>query len=110
MKLVTAFVQPFMAGQVVQALHGIEGVSGASMTDVRGFGRGRSDAASPEELYGGGKRVRVDVAVRDHLEHVVVAAILEAARTGKRGDGKIFVTELAGATRISTGETGDGAL
>lgn len=110
MKLVVAFIQPFMAQQVIQALHALPGVSGGSFTDVRGFGRGRDDVAEPEVLYGAAKRVRVEVAVRDEVAGEVVNAIRQAAHTGNRGDGKILVSDLAGALRISTGEEGDAAI
>jgi len=109
MKLVIAFIQPFMAQQVIQALHALPDVSGASFTDVRGFGRGRDDVAVPEVLYGAAKRVRVEVAVRDDVAHTVIEAIRQAAHTGKRGDGKIFVTNVENALRISSGEQGDAA-
>lgn len=107
--MIVAFVQPFMASDVVRALHGIPHLGGASFGDVRGFGRGRgrgAGAAASEELYGTAPRVRVEVMVPDELEDAVVRAIAGAARTGHRGDGKIYVTELTRAVRIATGEDG----
>lgn len=110
MKLVIAFIQPFMAQQVIQALHALPGVSGASFTEVRGFGRGRADVAVPEVLYGAAKRVRVEVAARDDVSVSVVDAIRRAAHTGNRGDGKIFVSHIETAIRISSGDEGDAAI
>ena len=110
MKLVIAFIQPFMAQQVIQALHALPGVSGASFTEVRGFGRGRDDVAVPEVLYGAAKRVRVEVAARDDVSVSVVDAIRRAAHTGNRGDGKIFVSHIETAIRISSGDEGDAAI
>ena len=110
MKLVIAFIQPFMAQQVIQALHALPGVSGASFTEVRGFGRGRDDVAVPEVLYGAAKRVRVEAVVRDDVSVGVVAAIRRAAHTGNRGDGKIFVSPVEDVIRIRTGERGPNAI
>lgn len=111
MKMVIAFVQPFMAGDVLHALHQVSGVTGATFTDVRGFGRDRhTDAALPEALFGAAAKVRVEVMVRDEYEDAVVRAIHGAARTGKRGDGKIYVAPVTRALRIATGEEGEAAV
>lgn len=110
MKKVTAYVQPSMAGKVTQALHRVPWLSGASFTEARGFGRGRTNGvllATEEELTGTVPKVRVEVVVPDELEDVVVQAIQGAARTGNRGDGKIYVTPVHRAVRISTGEEGE---
>lgn len=107
MKMVIAFVQPFMASHIVDALHQVPGVTGATFGSVQGFGRGRHGSAlENEELYGTTPRLRIEVAVPDELEEAVVSAIAGTARTGHRGDGKIYVVQLTRAVRISTGEEG----
>ena len=112
MKLVTAIIKPFKLDDVRAALSEI-GISGMTVTEVKGFGRQRGHT----ELYRGAEYVvdfvpktRVEVAVRDDLVDQVTEAIIGAARTGKVGDGKIFVTELVQVYRIRTGETGDQAI
>jgi len=107
MKMVIAFIQPFMAQQVVHALHRVPGLTGASFTEVKGVGRGRpTDAPSAEALYGTSNKVRVEVMVREDIADAVVRALHEGAQTGKRGDGKIYVLPVERAVRIATGEEG----
>lgn len=111
MRMIVAFVQPFMAADVSRALHKMPGLSGATFVKVRGFGRGRHQAAAdPEEIYGSSPRVRIEVIVPDDLEDAVVRTIAATAHTGSRGDGKIYVIEVLNAHRISTGEVGTQAL
>ena len=112
MKMVVAVVQDHMAQQVVDALHRIPDVTGATFSAVRGFGRGRrrDDDDSVEDLIGTLPRTRVEVVARDGVVPAVVAAIRSAAHTGKRGDGKVFVLPVETALRISNGDTGDVAL
>lgn len=111
MKMVIAVIQPFMAPDVVRALHRVPGLTGATFTDVKGFGRGRpTDQPSSEVLLGTADRVRVEVVVHDDLEDVVAHAIRQAAHTGKRGDGKIYVLPVNRAVRIATAEEGDDAV
>ena len=112
MKLVTAIIKPFKLDDVRAALSEL-GVSGMTVTEVKGFGRQRGHTA----LYRGAEYVvdfvpktRVEVAVRDELLEQVVEAIVAAAKTGKVGDGKIFVTAIARVIRIRTGETDASAL
>jgi nitrogen regulatory protein P-II 2 len=112
MKLVTAIIKPFRLDDVRNALSDV-GVNGMTVTEVKGFGRQRGHT----ELYRGAEYVvdflpksKVEVAVADDLVERVVEAITTAARTGKVGDGKIFVTDLHQSLRIRTGETGDNAL
>jgi len=112
MKLITAIIKPFRLDDVRNALAEV-GVNGMTVTEVKGFGRQRGHT----ELYRGAEYVvdflpkaKVEVAVADDLVERAVEAITAAARTGKVGDGKIFVTELEQALRIRTGETGEGAL
>ena len=112
MKLITAVVKPFRLDDVRNALAEV-GVQGMTVTEVKGFGRQRGHT----ELYRGAEyvvdflpKVKVEVAVADELVDRVIEAISTAAKTGKVGDGKIFVTELVQVYRIRTGETGDQAI
>lgn len=113
MKMIIAYVQSFMAKDVVHALHQVDGVTGATFTEVRGFGMGRrTDTPVPEVLYGTAVKTRVEVVVRNDLETAVVHAIRTAARTGQRGDGKIFVLPVSRGVKIASGAeaVGDEAL
>ena len=112
MKLVTAIVKPFRLDDVRNALAEV-GIQGMTVSEVKGFGRQRGHT----ELYRGAEYVvdflpkaKVEVAVSDDMVERVVETIIEAAKTGKVGDGKIFVTGIDQAWRIRTGETGDSAL
>jgi nitrogen regulatory protein P-II 2 len=112
MKLITAIIKPFKLDEVRAALSDL-GVSGMTVTEVKGFGRQRGHT----ELYRGAEYVvdfvpkaRVDIAVRNELVDQVIDAIVKTAKTGKVGDGKIFVSELQRVVRIRTGETDDSAL
>jgi nitrogen regulatory protein P-II 2 len=112
MKLISAIIKPFKLDDVRAALSEL-GVSGMTVTEVKGFGRQRGHT----ELYRGAEYVvdfvpktRIEVAVKDALVDQVIEAIVAAARTGKVGDGKIFVSDLERAIRIRTGEADDQAL
>ncbi len=112
MKLITAIIKPFKLDDVRAALSEI-GISGMTVTEVKGFGRQRGHT----ELYRGAEYVvdfvpktRVEVAVKDALVDQVVEAIVTAAKTGKVGDGKIFISEIDRVLRIRTGESDDQAL
>jgi nitrogen regulatory protein P-II 2 len=112
MKLISAIIKPFKLDDVRAALSEI-GVSGMTVTEVKGFGRQRGHT----ELYRGAEYVvdfvpktRIEVAVKDALVDQVVEAIISAAKTGKVGDGKIFITDLERVLRIRTGEADDQAL
>ncbi len=112
MKLITAVIKPFRLDDVRNALNE-EGVHGMTVTEVKGFGRQRGHT----ELYRGAEYVvdflpksKVEVAIDDDQVDRVIEAISNAAKTGKVGDGKIFVTNLEQVIRIRTGETGESAL
>ena len=112
MKLVTAIVKPHKVEAVKDALQGL-GVQGLTLTEVRGYGRQRGHT----EVYRGAEytvefvpKARLEVLVDDGLADAVVDAVIEAARTGQVGDGKVFVTDVQQVVRIRTGEQGDAAL
>lgn len=112
MKLITAIIKPFRLDDVRNALFEL-GIQGMTVTEVKGFGRQRGHT----ELYRGAEyvvdflpKVRVEVAVAAENVESVVDAIIAAARTGKVGDGKIFVSDLTDVIRIRTGETGEQAV
>ncbi len=112
MKMITAIIKPFKLDDVRQAVADI-GIQGITVTEVKGFGRQRGHT----ELYRGAEYVvdflpkaKIELAVADDVLEQVVEAISNTARTGKIGDGKIFVTELEQAIRIRTGETGSEAV
>ncbi len=112
MKMVTAIIKPFKLDEVREALSAI-GVQGITVTEVKGFGRQKGHT----ELYRGAEyvvdflpKVKIEAAVDESILDRVIEAIEAAARTGKIGDGKIFVTPLEQVLRIRTGETGKDAL
>jgi nitrogen regulatory protein P-II 2 len=112
MKMVTAIVKPFKLDEVREALSAI-GVQGITVTEVKGFGRQKGHT----ELYRGAEyvvdflpKVKIEAAVDDAIVDRVIEAIEAAARTGKIGDGKIFISTLEQVVRIRTGETGKDAL
>lgn len=112
MKLITAIIKPFKLDDVRAALSEI-GVSGMTVTEVKGFGRQRGHT----ELYRGAEYVvdfvpktRIEVAVKDDLVEQVMEAVVGASKTGKVGDGKIFVTDILRVLRIRTGESDNAAL
>ncbi len=112
MKLITAIIKPFKLDEVRAALSEL-GVSGMTVTEVKGFGRQRGHT----ELYRGAEYVvdfvpkaRIEIAVRSELVEQVLEAIVKTAKTGKVGDGKIFVSSVTRAIRIRTGEMDDAAL
>ncbi len=112
MKMITAIIKPFKLDEVREALSDI-GVQGITVTEVKGFGRQKGHT----ELYRGAEyvvdflpKVKVEAAVPDELAERVIEAIEATARTGKIGDGKIFVTDLEQIVRIRTGETGSAAV
>jgi len=112
MKLITAIIKPFKLDEVREALSEI-GVSGLTVTEVKGFGRQKGHT----ELYRGAEyvvdflpKVKVEVIVADSLVERAIDSIVKAARTGKIGDGKIFITAVEQVVRIRTGESGEAAV
>ena len=111
-KLVTAIIKPFKLDDVREAL-AETGVQGVTVTEVKGFGRQKGHT----ELYRGAEyavdflpKVKLEIAIAAEQEEIVIEAIINAAHTGKIGDGKIFVTPLEQVVRIRTGEVGHEAL
>ena len=112
MKLVTAIIKPFKLDEVREALSAV-GVSGITVTEVKGFGRQKGHT----ELYRGAEyvvdflpKVKIEAAIKDEALDQVIEAIEKSANTGKIGDGKIFVFDLQQVVRIRTGETGSNAI
>jgi nitrogen regulatory protein P-II 2 len=112
MKLITAIIKPFKLDEVRKAVSDV-GVQGVTVTEVRGFGRQRGHT----EIYRGAEYVvefvpktKIEIAVDESLVEQVIEAIMSAAKTGKVGDGKIFVLDLAQVVRIRTGERGASAI
>jgi nitrogen regulatory protein P-II 2 len=112
MKMITAIIKPFRLDDVRNALAEV-GVNGMTVTEVKGFGRQRGHT----ELYRGAEyvvdflpKVKIELALAEDQVEQAIEAIETSARTGKVGDGKIFVTSVEHVLRIRTGETGDGAL
>jgi nitrogen regulatory protein P-II 2 len=111
-KVVSAIIKPFRLDDVRSALSDI-GINGMTVYEVKGFGRQKGHT----ELYRGAEyvvdyipKVKIDVAVDDELVDQVIDSIIDSAKTGKIGDGKIFVTDLDHVVRIRTGESGSSAL
>jgi nitrogen regulatory protein P-II 2 len=111
-KIVSAIIKPFRLDDVRSALSDI-GINGLTVYEVKGFGRQKGHT----ELYRGAEyvvdyipKIKIEVAIDDDLTDQVIDTIVESARTGKIGDGKIFVTNLENVVRIRTGESGSTAL
>ena len=112
MKLVTAIIKPFKLDEVREALSGM-GVQGITVTEVKGFGRQKGHT----EVYRGAEyavdflpKIQIDIVLSDDQIERVIEVIIETARTGKVGDGKIFISPVDQVIRIRTGETGDVAV
>ena len=112
MKLITAIIKPFKLDEVREALSEV-GVAGLTVTEVKGFGRQKGHT----ELYRGAEyvvdflpKIKIEVVVADETVDSAIEAIVKAARTGKIGDGKIFVTTVEQVVRIRTGETNEAAI
>ena len=112
MKLVSAIIKPFKLDEVRDALTGV-GVAGLTVSEVKGFGRQKGQT----EIYRGAEyvvdflpKVKVEVVVKDSDVERAIEAVVKAAKTGKIGDGKIFVTAVEQVVRIRTGETDEAAV
>jgi len=112
MKLITAIIKPFKMDEVREALSEI-GVEGMTLSEVKGFGRQKGHT----ELYRGAEysvdflpKMKIELAVQDDIVERVIESIVQAAQTGKIGDGKIFVTNIETIIRIRTGETDNDAI
>ncbi len=112
MKKIEAIIKPFKLDEVREALSAL-GVSGLTVTEVKGFGRQKGHT----ELYRGAEyvvdflpKVKIELVVADSMVDTAIESIVKAARTGKIGDGKIFVSDVAQVIRIRTGETGETAV
>jgi len=112
MKKIEAIIKPFKLDEVRERLSNI-GVQGMTVTEVKGFGRQKGHA----ELYRGSEygvdflpKTKIEIVIKDELLEEVIQAISETAKTGKIGDGKIFVIDIEESVRIRTGERGDDAL
>ncbi|HIG07307.1 MAG: P-II family nitrogen regulator [Methylococcales bacterium] len=112
MKLITAIIKPFKLDDVREALSEI-GIAGLTVTEVKGFGRQKGHT----ELYRGAEyvvdflpKVKLEIAVSEDIVDTALTALVNASKTGKIGDGKIFVTSLEQVIRIRTGESGEGAI
>lgn len=109
MKTIVAFIKPHKLDDVMLALHKINGLTGASACEVHGFGRDRSlgDQEMSLEMK---PHIRIDIACSSLLAELVVKTLKQAAHTGLRGDGKIYVSSVEQAVLISTGDEGEAAI
>ena len=112
MKKIEAIIKPFKLEEVKDALANL-GISGMTVAEVKGFGRQKGHT----EIYRGSEytvdflpKIKIELVVADHQAAAAVEAIVGAAKTGKIGDGKVFVSPIENAVRIRTGETGDQAV
>ncbi len=112
MKKIEAIIKPFKLDEVKEALHGI-GIQGMTVTEVKGFGRQKGHT----ELYRGAEyvvdflpKIKIEIAIADELLEKAVDTIVQAANTGRIGDGKIFVLDVSETIRIRTGERGPDAV
>lgn len=112
MKLLTAIIKPFKLDEVKDALNEI-GIQGITVTEVKGFGRQKGHT----ELYRGAEyvvdflpKIKMEIVIKDDMVHKVIETIENAAKTGRIGDGKIFVTTVEDVIRIRTGERGEEAI
>jgi nitrogen regulatory protein PII len=112
MKEIKAYIKPHMLSKVTRALQKVKGLTGMSVTDVRGFGRGRAKGAprGDDDLLDYSLRMKIEIFCKDENVDEIVSLIERTAHTGLRGDGKICVTPVEMAVRISTGERGEIAV
>ncbi len=108
MKVVTAFVKNNMVTEVISALHTVKGLTGASFSEIKGFGKsyGKKGSDYSDEH----PHTRIEIICKDSIVENLISTLQEKAHTGLRGDGKIFVYSLDDVVRISTGERGESAI
>ncbi len=113
MKEIKAIIQPFMLVHVLDALMRIDQLPGLTISDVKGWGKSRAVGVRRPVREAGhafARKTKVEVVVTDDMVEQVVGAVVRAARTGKPGDGKVFVYELAEAVKVRSGERGESAV
>ena len=113
MKEIKAYIKPHKLSKVTMALHKVEGLTGMSVVDVRGFGRGKAKDAPHrivEDLVDYVPHVKIEIVCTDDVVEKIVSVIEKTAHTGLRGDGKIYVLTIDDAVRIQTGERGEAAV
>ncbi len=111
MKHIIAYIKPHKLSQVTLALRKVKGLTGMTVLDVKGFGRGKKeDVPLEEQLYDFVPHVKIEIFCKDDLVEEIVDTIEKSAHTGLRGDGKIYICSAREAVRISTGERGENAV
>ena len=113
MKQITAYIKPHKLSDVTLALHQVEGLSGMSVTEGKGFGRGKAKESKhsiQDDLIDYITHARIEIVCDENLVEEIITAIETNAHTGLRGDGKIYIAEMESVVRISTGERGDRAI
>lgn len=113
MKEIKAYIKPHKLSEVTMALHQVKGLTGMSVVDVRGFGRTRTTDAhhrSIDDLEDYAPHIKIEIVCKDELVETIISTIEKAAYTGLHGDGKIYVSDITSAIRISTGERGKEAV
>ncbi len=113
MKKIKAYIKPIKLSEVTLALHKVSGLTGMSVTEVRGFGRGwgKQNGDDQKDRPGDFKPiVKLEIFCRDDILAAIISTIEQTAHTGLRGDGKIYVVPVEEAVRISTGERGEDAV
>ncbi len=109
MKEIKAYIQKHKLDDAIRALHRIEGLTGMTVIEFYGYGIGWAKTKAPGQV-GFQRGVKLEIICRDSLTNEVIAAIAKAAHTGLKGDGKIYMSSIEQAVRISTGERGEGAV
>jgi nitrogen regulatory protein PII len=113
MKEIKAYIKPHKLSEVTLALHQMKGLTGMSVIDVRGFGHTRTTDArhgTIDDLEDYAPHVKIEIVCKDESVETIVSTIEKAAHTGLHGDGKIYVSDISNAIRISTGERGEKAV
>ena len=113
MKEIKAYIKPHKLSKITLALHKVEGLTGMSVVDVRGFGRGRGKDAPHrvvDDLVDYVPHVKIEIVCLDEIVAEIVSTIEKTAHTGLKGDGKIYISTIDDALRIQTGERGKGAV